>query len=169
MCQESLQQKVQALQHLETETLGKRNHLREEAAPAKDYIQHPCCSQMFNEAPPQRNMEFCEEQAVCHAANSTRQALDKQPLTERKTPSLTTAVLSLLERVQKGANTDKHKAEITSEILKKTGKSLGVSTGKNSSGKSGMAQRASILHPGEMYTTVECEFLGQNVVKNDSL
>lgn len=134
---ESLQKEEQALQHFETKTIGKRIHHCEEEAPEKDYIQPPCCSQRFYEAPPQRNMEFRKEQAVHHAANSTRWAMDKQPLTERKTLPLTAAVLALLDRVQKGANTDKHKAETTSEIPKKTGKSSGVSIGKSSSGKSG--------------------------------
>lgn len=43
MCQESLQQKVQALQHLETETIGKRNYLRGEAAPAKGIVKTEMC------------------------------------------------------------------------------------------------------------------------------
>lgn len=40
-----------------------------------EYIQHLCCSQEFTEAPQQRDMEFCEEQAVCCDANPTTQAL----------------------------------------------------------------------------------------------
>ncbi|XP_064505347.1 zinc finger C2HC domain-containing protein 1B isoform X1 [Pseudopipra pipra] len=102
-----------------------------------DYIQCPHCSQRFREAAAQRHMEFSEEQTVYHAAKTTGQASDKQPLTQRKTPTLTPAVLSLLERVQKGANTDKPSLEISLEILKKTAKCWGVSTGKNSSGKFG--------------------------------
>ncbi|NXF71886.1 ZC21B protein, partial [Sclerurus mexicanus] len=101
------------------------------------YVQCPYCSRRLSEAAVQRQMEFSEEQAVYRAAKTTEQALDKQPLTQRKTPTLTPAVLSLLERVQKGVNTDKPNPETSSEIPKKTGKSLGVSTGKNSSGKFG--------------------------------
>lgn len=41
--QESLQQEVQDLQHLETETMGKRNHHFEEAAPAKGIVKTEVC------------------------------------------------------------------------------------------------------------------------------
>ncbi|XP_027488354.1 zinc finger C2HC domain-containing protein 1B, partial [Corapipo altera] len=102
-----------------------------------EYIQCPHCSQRFSGAAAQRHMEFSEGQGVDHAAKTTGQASDKQPLTQRKTPTLTPAVLSLLEKVQKGANTDKPSLETSLEILKKAGKSWGVSTGKNSSGKFG--------------------------------
>ncbi|KAM6207420.1 zinc finger C2HC domain-containing protein 1B [Sarcoramphus papa] len=104
-----------------------------------DYIQCPHCSRRFNEAAAQRHVKFCEEQAVCRAfaAKTTRQALGKQPVTQRRPPTLTTAVLSLQKRVQEGANTDEPRPETSPGILQKTRKSLGVSTGKKSSGEFG--------------------------------
>ncbi|NWH65496.1 ZC21B protein, partial [Geococcyx californianus] len=73
-----------------------------------DYIQCPRCSRRFNEAAAQRHIKFCEEQAACRAfaATTTRQALGKQPLTQRK-PTLTPAVLALKKRLQEGTNTEK--------------------------------------------------------------
>ncbi|NXJ97315.1 ZC21B protein, partial [Corythaixoides concolor] len=102
-----------------------------------DYIQCPHCSRRFNEAAAQRHMKFCEEQAARHAfaAKTTRQALGKQPATQRKPPTLTTAVLLLQKRVQEGANTDKPGPETPPEILQKTREPLDVSTGKKSSGE----------------------------------
>lgn len=41
--QESLQEEVQALQHLETETTGKTNNHCEEAAPAKGIVNTEVC------------------------------------------------------------------------------------------------------------------------------
>ncbi|NWX74536.1 ZC21B protein, partial [Alca torda] len=104
-----------------------------------DYIQCPHCSRRFNEAAAQRHMKFCEEQAArrAFAAKTTRQALGKQPVTQRKPPTLTTAVLSLHKRVQEGANTVKPGPENSPGILQKTRKSLGVSPGKKSSGEFG--------------------------------
>ncbi|XP_049656332.1 zinc finger C2HC domain-containing protein 1B [Accipiter gentilis] len=104
-----------------------------------DYIQCPHCSRRFNEAAAQRHMKFCEEQAArrAFAAKTTGQALGKQPVTQRKPPTLTTAVLPLQKRVQEGANTDEPRPETSPGILQKTIKSLGVSTGKKSSGESG--------------------------------
>ncbi|NWY60858.1 ZC21B protein, partial [Chionis minor] len=104
-----------------------------------DYIQCPHCSRRFNEAAAQRHMKFCEEQAAhrAFAAKATRQALGKQPVTQRKPPPLTTAVLSLQKRVQEGANTDKPRPENSPGILQKTRKPLGVPPGKKSSGDFG--------------------------------
>ncbi|KAL9863453.1 uncharacterized protein GJ701_001642 [Geothlypis trichas] len=84
----------------------------------------------FAEAPRQRDMEFCGKQAIGHAAISIRQALNKQPWTERKPPTLTPAVLALLERIQREKQT-------SSETPKKTKKSRSISAGRRSSGKSG--------------------------------
>ncbi|XP_075604413.1 zinc finger C2HC domain-containing protein 1B [Balearica regulorum gibbericeps] len=104
-----------------------------------DYIQCPHCSRRFNEAAAQRHIKFCEEQAACRAfaAKTTRHTLGKQPVTQRKPPTLTTAVLPLQKREQEGANTDELRPETSPGILQKTRKSLGVSTGKKSSGKFG--------------------------------
>ncbi|NWZ53803.1 ZC21B protein, partial [Haliaeetus albicilla] len=104
-----------------------------------DYIQCPHCSRRFNEAAAQRHMKFCEEQAArrAFAAKTTGQALGKQPVTPRKPPTLTTAVSPLQKRVREGANTDKPKPETSPGILQKTRKSLGLSTGKKSSGEFG--------------------------------
>ncbi|KAM6355856.1 LOW QUALITY PROTEIN: zinc finger C2HC domain-containing protein 1B [Podargus strigoides] len=73
-----------------------------------DYIQCPHCSR-FNEAAAQRHIKFCEEQAVrcAFAAKTTKQASGKQPVTQRKPPTLTSAMLSLQKTVKEGANTDK--------------------------------------------------------------
>ncbi|NWQ87371.1 ZC21B protein, partial [Burhinus bistriatus] len=103
------------------------------------YVQSPHYSQRFNEAVAQRHMKFCEEQAAHHAfaAKTTRQTLGKQPVTQRKPPTLTTAVLSLQKRVQEGVNTDKPTPESSPGILQKTRKPLGVSPGKKSSGEFG--------------------------------
>lgn len=43
MFQESLEQEVQDLQHLETETMGKRHDHCEEAAPAKGIVKTEAC------------------------------------------------------------------------------------------------------------------------------
>ncbi|XP_009481336.2 zinc finger C2HC domain-containing protein 1B [Pelecanus crispus] len=104
-----------------------------------DYIQCPHCSRRFNEAAAERHIKFCEEQAArrAFAAKTTGRALGKQPVTQRKPPTLTTAVLSLQKRVQEGANTDKPRPETSPGTLQKTKKSLGVSTGKKSSGQFG--------------------------------
>ncbi|XP_054676749.1 zinc finger C2HC domain-containing protein 1B [Grus americana] len=104
-----------------------------------DYIQCPHCSRRFNEAAAQRHIKFCEEQAACRAfaAKTTRRALGKQPVTQRKPPTLTTAVLPLQKTEQEGANTVEPRPETSPGILQKTRKSLGVSTGKKSSGKFG--------------------------------
>ncbi|NXJ35575.1 ZC21B protein, partial [Ciconia maguari] len=104
-----------------------------------DYIQCPHCSRRFNEAAAERHTKFCQEQAArrAFAAKTTGQALGKQPATQRKPPNLTTAVLSLQKRVEEGANTDKPRPEISPGTLQKTRKSLGVSTGKKSSGEFG--------------------------------
>ncbi|NXL05306.1 ZC21B protein, partial [Mesembrinibis cayennensis] len=104
-----------------------------------DYIQCPHCSQRFNEAAAERHVKFCEEQAArrAFAAKITRQPVGKQPVTQRKPPTLTTAVLPLQKRVQEGANTDNPRAETSPGILQQNRKSLGVSTGKKSPGKFG--------------------------------
>ncbi|KAL2306360.1 hypothetical protein Nmel_004277 [Mimus melanotis] len=141
--QESLQQEVQALQHLDTETIGKRNCCCEEAALEKDHIQRPCCCQRLTEAPQQRDMDFCE-QAACPAANSTRLTLTMQsvgfpsldmPSHVRAETSPSSSYLRWLFKVL---------------LLKR------------------MAQMVSILHPSEIHTTAEHEFLAGNVAKNDS-
>ncbi|XP_013049663.3 zinc finger C2HC domain-containing protein 1B isoform X1 [Anser cygnoides] len=102
-----------------------------------DYIQCPYCSRRFNEAAAQRHIKFCEEQAARHAfaAKTTRQAEGKQPVTQRKKPTLTTAALSLQKRVQEAANTDKPSPETPHGTLQKNRKPLGVSPGKKSSGE----------------------------------
>nr|XP_021150425.1 zinc finger C2HC domain-containing protein 1B isoform X1 [Columba livia] len=104
-----------------------------------DYIQCPHCSRRFNEAAAQRHIKFCEEQAIrrAFAAKTTRQALGKQPVAQRKPPTLTPAVLSLQKRVQEGAHTDKPKPETSPGILQKTRKASDVPPGKKASGESG--------------------------------
>ncbi|XP_032839048.2 zinc finger C2HC domain-containing protein 1B, partial [Tyto alba] len=99
-----------------------------------DYIQCPHCSRRFNEAAAQRHIKFCEEQAARRAfvAKTTRKDLGKQPMTQRKPPTLNTAVLPPQKRVQEGVNKDEPKPEASPGILQKTRKSLGVSTGKKS-------------------------------------
>ncbi|NXI34620.1 ZC21B protein, partial [Galbula dea] len=56
-----------------------------------DYIQCPHCSRRFNEAAAQRHIQFCKEQAArrAFAAKITRPASGKQPVTQRKRPTLT--------------------------------------------------------------------------------
>ncbi|NXI65799.1 ZC21B protein, partial [Anseranas semipalmata] len=104
-----------------------------------DYIQCPYCSRRFNEAAAQRHIKFCEEQAArqAFAAKTARQPVGKQPVTQRKKPTLTTAVLSLQKRVQEAANTDKLIPETPPGTLQKNRRSLGVSPGKKSSGEFG--------------------------------
>ncbi|NWR70123.1 ZC21B protein, partial [Centropus unirufus] len=67
-----------------------------------DYIQCPHCSRRFNETAAERHIKFCEEQATrrSFAAKMTRQASGKQPVTQRKPPTLTPAVLSLQKKIQ---------------------------------------------------------------------
>eukprot|EP00075_Anas_platyrhynchos_P003136 XP_005027493.3 zinc finger C2HC domain-containing protein 1B [Anas platyrhynchos] len=102
-----------------------------------DYVQCPYCSRRFNEAAAQRHIKFCEEQAARHAfaAKTTRQAVGKQPVTQRKKTTLTTAALSLQKRVQEAASTDKPSPETPHGTLQKPRKPLAVSPGKKSSGE----------------------------------
>ncbi|XP_035755762.1 zinc finger C2HC domain-containing protein 1B [Egretta garzetta] len=104
-----------------------------------DYIQCPHCSRRFNEAAAERHIKFCEEQAArrAFAAKATGQALGKQPVTQRKPPTLMTSALPLQKRVQEDANTSKPRPETSPRIQQKTRKSLGVSTGKKTSGEFG--------------------------------
>ncbi|XP_025940082.1 zinc finger C2HC domain-containing protein 1B [Apteryx rowi] len=109
-----------------------------------DYIQCPYCLRRFNEAAAQRHMKFCEEQAARHAfaagSKTTRQALGKQLVTQKKTPTLPRAVLSLLQkRAQEAANRNEPRPEASPGMLQKNKKSLSVSSaGKKSSGDLGM-------------------------------
>ncbi|NXT19253.1 ZC21B protein, partial [Syrrhaptes paradoxus] len=104
-----------------------------------DYIQCPHCSRRFNEAAAQRHIKFCEGQAArrAFAAKATRQASGKQPVTQKKNPTITTAVLPPQKRVHEGANADQQRPETSPGIQMKNGKSLGVSPGKKSLGDFG--------------------------------
>ncbi|NWS70206.1 ZC21B protein, partial [Crotophaga sulcirostris] len=74
-----------------------------------DYTQWLHCSQRFNEAAAQRHINFCGEQAARRAftAKTARRASGKQPVTQRKPPTLTPAVLALKKRLQESTNTEK--------------------------------------------------------------
>ncbi|XP_010220795.1 PREDICTED: zinc finger C2HC domain-containing protein 1B [Tinamus guttatus] len=107
-----------------------------------DYIQCPYCLRRFNEAAAQKHIKFCEEQAARRAfaagPKSTRQTPGKQPVTQKKNPTLTSAVLSLLQkRAQEAGNTNEPRPEATPGVLQKNRKSLGASTGKKTSGDHG--------------------------------
>ncbi|KAM6279705.1 zinc finger C2HC domain-containing protein 1B [Porphyrio hochstetteri] len=99
------------------------------------YIQCPYCSRRFNKAAAERHIQFCKDQAAhrAFAVKTTRQRLGMQPVVQRKCPHLTPAVLSLLKRRQEGANRGAPRAG----MLQKPRKSLGRSTSKKASGKSG--------------------------------
>ncbi|NXI57892.1 ZC21B protein, partial [Chloroceryle aenea] len=100
-----------------------------------DYIQCPHCSRRFNEAAAQRHIRFCEEQAArrAFAAKTTRQALGRKPVTQRKPPTLTTAVVLLQKRAQEGASANEATPATSPGALQKTRKY----TGKKSSGEFG--------------------------------
>uniref|UniRef100_U3IIC3 Zinc finger C2HC-type containing 1B n=1 Tax=Anas platyrhynchos platyrhynchos TaxID=8840 RepID=U3IIC3_ANAPP len=127
-----------------------------------DYVQCPYCSRRFNEAAAQRHIKFCEEQAARHAfaAKTTRQAVGKQPVTQRKKTTLTTAALSLQKRVQEAASTDKPSPETPHGTLQKPRKPLAVSPGKKSSGEFRISKR--ILKKACLYMQPRC-FQGKQI------
>ncbi|XP_064025526.1 zinc finger C2HC domain-containing protein 1B [Pogoniulus pusillus] len=95
-----------------------------------DYVRCPHCSRRFNEAAAQRHIEFCAEQAARRplAAKTTRQALGKQPVPQRKPQALTTAA-GLLQKREQGGSTD--------DPWPSTQQNNRKATGKKSSGDSG--------------------------------
>ncbi|CAM4536661.1 unnamed protein product [Caretta caretta] len=73
-----------------------------------DYIQCPYCLRRFNEAAAERHISFCKEQATrrvfAPGQKAGKQAPGKQQMTQRREPTLTSAVESLLQnRVQEAA------------------------------------------------------------------
>uniref|UniRef100_A0A8C0J5N4 Zinc finger C2HC-type containing 1B n=1 Tax=Chelonoidis abingdonii TaxID=106734 RepID=A0A8C0J5N4_CHEAB len=71
-----------------------------------DYIQCPYCLRRFNEAAAERHISFCKEQATRHVFAPGQKAAKqgKQQMTQRREPTVTSAVESLLQnRAQEAA------------------------------------------------------------------
>uniref|UniRef100_A0A452IZZ9 C2HC/C3H-type domain-containing protein n=1 Tax=Gopherus agassizii TaxID=38772 RepID=A0A452IZZ9_9SAUR len=71
-----------------------------------DYIQCPYCLRRFNEAAAERHISFCKEQATRRVFAPGQKAAKqgKQQMTQRREPTLTSAVESLLQnRAQEAA------------------------------------------------------------------
>ncbi|XP_040524964.1 zinc finger C2HC domain-containing protein 1B [Gallus gallus] len=103
-----------------------------------DYIQCPFCLRRFNEAAAAKHIKFCEEQAARRAiaAKITKQPMGKQPVTQRKKPTVT-PLLPHEKRVQKVDNAEKSTPETPPGTLQKSRRPLGISPGKKSAAEFG--------------------------------
>ncbi|XP_050805865.1 zinc finger C2HC domain-containing protein 1B [Gopherus flavomarginatus] len=107
-----------------------------------DYIQCPYCLRRFNEAAAERHISFCKEQATrrvfAPGQKAAKQAPGKQQMTQRREPTLTSAVESLLQNRAQEAAIAGPAVQSSAGMPERTKKTSGVPFGKNTSGDSRM-------------------------------
>ncbi|KAM9156659.1 zinc finger C2HC domain-containing protein 1B [Pangshura tecta] len=105
-----------------------------------DYIQCPYCLRRFNEAAAERHISFCKEQATrrvfAPGQKAAKQAPGKQQMTQRREPTLTSAVESLLQNRAQEAAIAGPALQSSAGMPDRTKKTSGVPFGKNTSGDS---------------------------------
>ncbi|XP_067398335.1 zinc finger C2HC domain-containing protein 1B [Emydura macquarii macquarii] len=105
-----------------------------------DYIQCPYCLRRFNEAAAERHISFCKEQATrrvfAPGQKAAKQALGRQQTTQKREPTLTSAVESLLQNRAQEAASAGPAVEPSAGMPEKNKKTSSVLSGKNTSGDS---------------------------------